>query len=353
MVTSSDDSSMLMFTAMDGMRRAQGNALDLFGFGPAECSYRIIASGRHWRVRAYADIDDGPAMLIVPAPIKRAYIWDLAPNLSAVRYCLHHQLKVYLIEWIPPRSGEGDAGLDAYSDAIGESVTSVATDSAGGVRPFLIGHSLGGTFAAIYAALEPESLQGLVLLGSPLCFRHGTSRFGDALAAMVPPGSFAAELVPGSLLSELSALASPEVFVWSRFVDAALSLTDLQASEIRTRIERWALDEVPLSGKLVAQILQWLYQEDRFCRGTLSIRNSIIGPSRLRAPTLAVVNTSDSIAPPASVTHFLNATPGQNAQVIGYPGEIGVCLQHLAVLVGRQARRQIWPTILSWLAAHQ
>ena len=159
--------------------------------------------------------------------------------------------------------------------------------------------------------------------------------------------------VPGSLLSQLSAFISPETFVWSRTIDAALSVTDPQASEINARIERWALDEVPLSGKLVAQILQWLYREDRFCRNVLSIRDRTIGPSTLRVPTLAVVNTLDAIAPPGSVAHFLNAMPGQNADVIEYNGEIGVSLQHLAMLVGRRAHAQLWPKIVAWLAAHR
>ncbi len=48
------------------------------------------------------------------------------------------------------------------------------SDEALGTRPFLIGHSLGGTLAAIFAAAEPQSVSGLVLLGAPASFptRH-------------------------------------------------------------------------------------------------------------------------------------------------------------------------------------
>ena len=31
--------------------------------------------------------------------------------------------------------------------------------------------------------------------------------------------------------------------------------------------------------------------------------------------------------------------------VIEYPGEAGVCLQHLAILIGRESRNRIWPEI--------
>lgn len=346
----SDDVAMDLFALMDDWRRMQGEALGLLGLGPTECSYRIIASGPHWRLRAYTDSDGGPQILIVCAPIKRAYIWDIAPNASVVRFCLRHRLRVYLIEWSPLGPGGDRMGLDDYVDAIGESVARLAEDGRGPARPFLMGHSLGGTLAAIFAALEPERLQGLVLLSSPLCFRRGTSRFGDALIAIVPPGLSNLTVVPGSLLSQLSVMASPETFLWSRLVDAALSASDVEAAEIHGRIERWSLDEVALSGRLVGQIERWLYREDRFCREALAIRKRTVGPSCLRVPTLAVVNASDAVAPPQSMTHFLDAVPGNSVRVIGYPGESGVCLQHLALLVGRKARLLLWPEIAAWIA---
>jgi polyhydroxyalkanoate synthase len=39
------------------------------------------------------------------------------------------------------------------------------------------------------------------------------------------------------------------------------------------------------------------------------------------------------------------------ARVIEYPGETGVGLQHLAILVGRQAYTRIWPQVISWIKA--
>ena len=61
----------------------------------------------------------------------------------------------------------------------------------------------------------------------------------------IPPET---KIVPGSLLSQVSALASPDTFVWARLKAAALSLFDPPALEINARIERWLLDEVPLPG---------------------------------------------------------------------------------------------------------
>ena len=96
------------------------------------------------------------------------------------------------------------------------------------------------------------------------------------------------------------------------------------------------------------QIIEWLYRENRFCRNELKIGEKVIGPSTLSVPTLAVVNTADDVAPLISLKPFA-AAMAKNVQIIEYPGELGVCLQHLGILVGRHAQAHVWPEILSWL----
>jgi polyhydroxyalkanoate synthase len=337
------------FGISDTCRRAQANALDALGLGPHECDFDVISSGPHWRLRKYRAPGAGPSLLIVPAPIKRAYIWDLTPSVSAVRYCLHHGLRVYLVEWLPPSGGDGHAGLDEYAGQAIAACAATVSSEADRAPPFLMGHSLGGTLAAIFCALEPLSARGLVLLGAPLCFERLSSRFRDTLVSIVPSRLPETDIVAGSLLSHVSAAASPATFVWSRLMDAALSLADPSAMDIHARVERWALDEVALPGKLVNQIVQWLYRENRLCRGTLSVCGKTIEPSRTRTPTLAVVNTADEIAPPTSVAPFVEKMATHDTLIIEYPGEVGVALQHLAMLAGRQAFVRVWPQIISWL----
>ena len=340
---------MPMFEILDRVRRAQGDICGAFGFGPNERYYQIVAETPHWRLRDYAAQETGPPLLIVAAPIKRPYIWDLAPSVSAISYCLDHGLRVYLLEWKPPPDDAGDTGLEAYANqAISEGL-SVVLHAAGGAKPFLAGHSLGGTLAAIHAALEPQSMRGLILLSAPLCFRKGTSPFRDALVSMVPSHLSELSLVPGSLLSHVSAMAAPGTFVWSRLMDAALSMGEFAATDIHARVERWSLDEVALPGRLVGEILLWLYREDRFCQGTLPIGDRLIGPSNLKMPILAVVNSADEIVPRSAVLPFLEAVPGNDVRLLAYPGEVGVALQHVGILAGRAAYAHVWPQIITWI----
>ncbi len=343
----------MTFSLADAVRRAQGNVLDVLGFGPQECGYRVLASGSCWRLRDYGGSDIRQPALLVTAPIKRPYIWDLGPSASAVRHCLSHGLHVHLLEWTPLLLADGNIGLETYGDsAISECVTTIAARGRG-VAPFLVGHSLGGTLATIFAALEPQRIRGLVLLGAPLCFHPGSSGFRDALVSLVPSSLPAAGVVPGAMLSQLSAAASPWTFIWSRVLETTLSISDRRASEINAMIERWSLDEIALPGRLVREIIEWLYQDNRLYEGALPVRNRTVGPSDIRVPVLAVVNAADEIVCLASVKPFLDATPSRDACLIVYPGETGVSLQHLGVLVGPRAYAEVWPKVISWLGGRR
>ena len=116
-----------MLPLIDTLRQIEGDGLERLGFGPTECGYRIVAGSARWRLRAYEDGAAGPSLLIVAAPIKRPYIWDLAEGVSVVRHCLRHRLRVYLLEWMPPTPGDAEAGLADYAGrSIGEAIARVA-----------------------------------------------------------------------------------------------------------------------------------------------------------------------------------------------------------------------------------
>jgi polyhydroxyalkanoate synthase len=105
-------------------------------------------------------------------------------------------------------------------------------------------------------------------------------------------------------------------------------------AHIHARIERWALDEVALPGKLVNQIVQWLYREDRFCHGILKVLGSTVGPTRMPIPTLAIINAADEIAQLTSVAPFIGKMPTNDTRIIEHPGEIGVGLPHVGISSG-------------------
>src|SRR5579872_324296 len=173
------------FDILDVCRRAQGDLYASLGFGPVESSHHVIASAPFWRLRDYGASSGSASVLIVAAPIKRPYIWDLAPPVSAIRRCLDADLRVLLLEWLPASEATCNVGITE-------------------------------------------------------CVQAST-------------------------------------------------------------------------------------------------------------PTLAVVNTADPVAPVNSVRPIGETLGPEEFQLIEYPGERGICLQHLGVLVGRQAHAWLWPQIVDWI----
>jgi polyhydroxyalkanoate synthase len=136
-------------------------------------------------------------------------------------------------------------------------------------------------------------------------------------------------------------------------MDVILSAGDSCAVDIHARIDRWALDEVALPGKLVREIVDALYRENQFCRGVLKIGEKTIGPSSLSVQILAVFNTADAVAPLASISAIRDVLGPGRLHIVEYFGEAGVCLQHLGLLVEREAFARIWPQIIGWINAQE
>ena len=127
------------FLLLDAVRRQAGIIADAWGLGPREARWRRASVGR----------GSGPtsprtatasALLIVPAPFKRAYIWDLVPVVSVVRTVLARRLAVYLLEWLPPTPSQNDLGLAEYALHRVQRSIAVIQAETGVARAHLAGH---------------------------------------------------------------------------------------------------------------------------------------------------------------------------------------------------------------------
>jgi polyhydroxyalkanoate synthase len=259
---------------------------------------------------------------------------------SAVRRCLASGARVWLVDWQP---APPEFGIKDYA----ERLILACLDAAGAERAILLAHSLGGLFAAIFAALHPERVQGLALLAAPLHFGADGPVF-SAMVAGVDLESLPDSL-PGSLLSMVSLRAAPDVFGTARAEDALASLADPAALRTHMRVERWTLDEFPLPRKLVAELAAQIVREDRFARGVLEIGGRLAAPSQLVAPLLYVVDSRCRLVPPATVLPTVEAAGSRDKTRLEYEPEVGVSLQHVGPLVGRGAHARLWPQILQWI----
>jgi len=339
---------------MDRTRQARGRMMERAGYGPRPTPSTTVHREPGLHLRRYgAQAAEGPSVLLVPAPIKRAYIWDMAPEVSVVRRWIERGYRVYLAEWEPLEEADGRQafGLADYADRLlSVCRKAIEADGSGG-KPVIAGHSLGGVLAAIHGCLHADELRATILLESPLHFDAAHCCFNKLVAATPDAREVAGSFgqVPGAFLNTMSALAEPQAFQWERWTDRWLSLGDPKAVATHLQVERWTHDEFALPGPLFGDIVESLYRRDELMRGELHIDGRRIGPQDLRTPLLSVVDPRSKLIPPAAVLPFHDAAASARKRVLHYEGDVGVNLQHVGVLVGRNAHARIWPAVFDWL----
>ncbi|MDQ1924801.1 alpha/beta fold hydrolase [Massilia pseudoviolaceinigra] len=341
------------FEGIDRLRQRQGNTMDRLGLGARVTPSHVVFSAPGLRLRSYgAGMARCPPLLIVPAPIKRWYIWDLSPERSVVRKALAQGFGVYVIEWsAPPRTG-GTLGLADYAGPMIDACIAVIARISACRQVFLCGHSLGGILAALYSAWRPERVAALALFEAPVNF-NTTARVlrqvaGAALLASVPRER--SRRIPGSVLSAIFANAAPGAFYAGPGIDFLASAVSPKHLATHLRVQRWALDELPMSRLLFDEAVALLFAQNSFMRGELVLGGVRLAPQQVTAPLLTLYRPFSSLAPPDTVLGFHGAAGSAHKVLLPYLGDVGVALQHVGPLVGDSAHLVVWPRVLDWLA---
>jgi polyhydroxyalkanoate synthase len=140
-------------------------------------------------------------------------------------------------------------------------------------------------------------------------------------------------------------------FQVERYLDLTRSLARPAALSTHLRVQRWTLDEFAMPGQLFEDIIERLYRRDELHAGTLIISDAAVGPTRVNAPMVNVVDPRSHVIPPRSILPFHEAAGSRKKLLLHYRGDVGVALQHVAVRVGAEAHQQLWPQLLAWMHA--
>jgi polyhydroxyalkanoate synthase subunit PhaC len=292
-----------------------------------------------------------PIFLVLPL-INRAFILDLRPGSSFVEHLLGQGFDVFLLDWGIP--GDEDSRLDISTllTRYLPRATRKASAAAGGVPLTILGYCIGGTLAACYAALYPDSpvqVRNLVLFTTPIDFSDA-GKFG----VMTRKGVFPIEqltsvlpLVPGQmpdtgakLLSPLPTTMGTYIRLWDRLGHADFDLPGWQA------MYRWVNEGVPFASAAYRQWITEFYQDNRLARGTLEVDGRRVRLADIRCPVLNVAAAGDQIAPRTTTSAITRLASSVDTEEIVLQGG------HVGVIVGRAARTALWPSVTDWLSRH-
>ena len=287
----------------------------------------------------------GTPVLVVPSLINRAYILDLAPGQSLLRYLADRGLRPLLVDWGAPGEDERHFDVGDYITRRLIPAAEVARQVAGGVAPAVLGYCMGGLLALALAARRPELASALALLATPWRFhaeRAEQARLLGVLAEPIARSYAAIGEVPVDMLQALFAAQDP-LLVLRKFSRFATMAQDSAAALGFVALEDWLNDGVPLAIPVARECLGGWYGEDRPGRGQWRVGGKAVRPRDIDIPALIVVPAQDRIVPPATAAALADELPHAET----WTPRLG----HIGMIVAHDAPSVVWDPVAAWLLA--
>ncbi len=239
-------------------------------------------------------------LLIIPPQINKAYINDLTPEKSIIRYELAHGIQPFLISWRNPQVEHRDWGLDDYVEAIMKALDIIA-DVAGAKKINVAGACSGGittaTLLSRLKALKDDRINSATLM---VCVLHPQRNDSEAGALVSEHGIKLARersakkgILEGSSLARTFAWLRPNDLVWNYVINNYLHGEDPPAFDILF----WNNDSTNLTAALHSDYLR-VYEEQPFAKpGTSEIAGHSVDLTKVDCDLFIMAGVTDHITP--------------------------------------------------------
>jgi polyhydroxyalkanoate synthase len=300
---------------------------------------------RHYR-RAQA-ASQGPPVIAIGGLVGRAYIFDLTAGNSFVARVMDAGFEVFVLDWGVPTAQDAASTLETYLLGYLRQAIRAALLETGAEQVNVIGYCMGGTLALHGLAAQPElPVRNLVVMATPVDFGE-LSPLVDALAdGRLEPDWLLDDSgnVPPELLERFFTIQKPTADL-VQLVNLWQHLWSEEFLETYQALSR-CFDQVPLPGRVFAEIARQWVRENAFINGRLRLRGRPVSLAALTLPMLVVSATRDELVPRASSAPLIELLTGTEAEPMVL--EAG----HASLTSGRTAARVTVPQIMRWLAAH-
>ncbi len=286
---------------------------------------------------------DGTPLLVVPSLINRAYVLDLLPDHSMLRYLAASGIRPLLLDWGFPGEIECAFSLSDYiAGRLDRALAFLITQTAG-AKVALAGYCMGGTMAVAAAERRPEWIDRLALLAAPWDFWAAGQNQARDLAALLP--ALEPTLMMGGALSVdalqmLFSLLDPGS-VGNKYRDFGQQDQASTRAIMFVALEDWLNDGVPLAAAVARETLGSWYGANTPAAGAWRILGLPVWPANIRMPCFIAAPGRDRIVPPESARALATAINGAKLHVPS--------AGHIGMVAGSTARQVLWETLATWL----
>ena len=280
----------------------------------------------------------GPTMLVVPSLVNRAYVLDLMPGRSMLRFLAASGMRPVLLDWGWPAEVERRFTLTDYiAGRLERALVSL------GQPVVLAGYCMGGLLTVAAAQRRPELVSALALLATPWDFHAGDAARGAALAQLLPmlePMLAFSNSLPVDLLQVLFAMLEPYGVAAKYRAFAGLDQDGARARQF-VALEDWLNDGVPLAAPVARECLTGWYGANTPARGAWLIAGEAVRPKQLTVPAFVAVPARDRIVPPESARPLAAAIPG----AVLHEPRAG----HIGMVAGSGGEAALWQPFVDWV----
>jgi len=273
-------------------------------------------------------------LLYVPPLVNKYYLLDLQPRSSLIRWLVEQGHSLFVVSWVNPGPELADKGLADYLELGPVAALGAIEKAAGESEIDLFGFCMGGTLAAIAAALlaargEGRRIASLTTIGSMFDFAN----MGQWATFTEPAQVEAMErhlqakgVLAAHELQALFSLVRANDLIWSSVVSHYLLDKEAPPSDIL----HWFADGAHIPRAFLLDWTGHILKDNALTRsGALEIGPDAIDLGRVEAPAMIISLKDDHVSAWQATydgakllggeTRFLLGGSGHNAGVINPP----------------------------------
>jgi polyhydroxyalkanoate synthase len=282
-------------------------------------------------------------LLLIYAPINRFHIMDISKDRSVVQRLMFNGLDIYLLDWGYPGWEDSNLSLNDYVNYVKDAVQDIKQKTASD-KVSILGYCWGGIIALIYAALNNESVQSLILMAAPVDFSKDNTILAN-WSKVIDSNRLVDEFghVDGQVLDIGFLMRNPPRYAFDKYLNLFKRSNDKQFVNNFISVEKWLYDTPIIPGKLYQQIVNDCYKYNKLISNELVINENTIDLKNITAPLLTIVAENDDLVSPEStlaVREYISSKDITSLKIPG--GHIGLC-------VSMKAHERLWPETMKWI----
>jgi len=285
-------------------------------------------------------------LLICYALVNRPYMVDLQEDRSLVKGLLARGEDVYILDWGYPDRSDRFLTLEDYigrflGGAMDHLRRSFKLDAVN-----LLGICQGGVLSLCYAALNPDRVNNLITMVTPVDFHTPDNMLSNWTRGM-DVDLFVDTL--GNVPADMMNLCYLTLKPWRLFVHKYIAMVDIlddrKAMEDFLRMEKWIFDSPDQAGEAFRQFIKQFYQGNGFVNGGVDIGGKTVDLGFVDMPILNIYAEQDHLVPPDASRALKTLAGSRDYSELSFRGG------HIGIYVSGRAQKEVPDAISGWLRA--